>query len=85
MAESPESNRNGNGIERRWAGYVIGILLTIAGFLISTAMTFGLFWMNSLSARVGGVEAKSLVLERAVDDMRQDLKEIKADVKRIGK
>ncbi len=85
MAESPESSRNGNGIERRWAGYVIGILLTIAGFLISTAMTFGLFWMNSLSSRVGNVEARSLVLERAMEDMRQDLKEIKADVKRISK
>lgn len=84
MNEALESPTR-NGLERRWAGYVIGVLLTIAGFLISTAMTFGLFWMNSLSARMGSVEAKTQVLERTLEDLRQDMKEIKADLKRIAK
>jgi hypothetical protein len=34
---------------------------------------------------MGSVEAKTQVLERTLEDMRQDMKEIKADLKRIAK
>lgn len=64
-------------VERRWANVVIGLLLTVTGFLLSTMLTFALFWLNSLSGRVAALETKAAVIEATMNEIRFDVKDIK--------
>lgn len=82
MTDTPplENPTRGN-FERRFNDKLVGLLLAMLGFAISTALTFSLFWLNSLAGRIVTLETKTAVIESMLHQISEDVKDIKAEVK----
>ena len=81
MIETPNPDSPTRTEFRRAQDKLVGILLAVLGFVLSTAVTGALLWVSSVSGRVQTLETRSAVIESTINQISSDVKEIKADLK----